>query len=145
RLLAHKLRSSKPLLKCRLFALYEGFPQSDTLERIICASMRSSRKYRVDFLETGRGLYWLHPLYRSEALYRSIPDALLRLRDGDIPDDQAGHFNISDPFLDWGDAKALYIRGRLRNKPLQAPFGQVSPRFQATTDQSRNNRPRFVP
>jgi hypothetical protein len=124
RLLAHKLRSSKPLLKGRLFSLYEGFPQSDTLERIISASMRSSRKYRVDFLGTGRGLYSLHPLYRSEAFYHSIPDALRRLKDGDIPDDQLGHFNISDSFLDWGDAKALYNRGRFRNKLVRRLLGK---------------------
>ena len=61
--------------------------------------MRSSRKNRVDFLGTGRGLYSLHPLYRSEAFYHSIPDVLRRLKDGDIPDDQLGHFNISDSFF----------------------------------------------
>ena len=58
--------------------------------------------------------------YRSEAFYRSIPDALRRLKVGDIPDDQLGRFNISDTFLDWGDAKALYNQGRLRNKPSGA-------------------------
>jgi hypothetical protein len=124
RVLAHKLRSSKPPLKRRLFALYEGFPQSDTLERIISAYMRSSGKYRVDFLGTGRGLYSLHPLYRSEAFYHSIPDALRRLKDGDIPDDQLGHFNISDSFLDWGDAKVLYNQGRLRNKLVRRLLGK---------------------
>ena len=74
RLLARKLRSNKPQLKESLLALYEGFPQCDTLERIISASMRSSRRFRVDFLGSGRGLYSLHPVYRSEAFYRSIPD-----------------------------------------------------------------------
>jgi hypothetical protein len=123
RLLAHKLRSSKPLLKGRLFALYEGFPQSDTLERIISASMRASQKYRVDFLGPGRGLYSLHPLYRSEAFYHSIPDTLRRLKDGDIPDEQFGHFNICDSFLDWGDAKTLYNQGRLRNKLVRRFLG----------------------
>ncbi len=116
RLLAQKLRSTKAPLKDRLFALYEGFPQSDTLERNISAFMRSSRKFRVDFLGTGRGLYSLHPLYRSQAFYNSIPDALRRLKGDDIPDDQLGHFNISDSFLDWGDAKALYSQARFRNK-----------------------------
>jgi hypothetical protein len=124
RLLAHKLRSSKPPLKGRFFALHEGFPQSDSLERIISASMRSARKYRVDFLGSGRGLYSLHPLYRSEAFYHSIPDALRRLKDGDIPDDQLGHFNISDSFLDWGDAKALCNQGRLRNKVVRRLLGK---------------------
>jgi len=124
RLLAHKLRSSAPPLKDRLFALHEGFPQSDTLERIISASMSSSRKYRVDFLGTGRGLYSLHPLYRSEAFYCSIPDALRRLKDGDIPNDQLGHFNISDSFLDWGDGKALYNQGRFGNKLVRQLLGE---------------------
>jgi hypothetical protein len=124
RLLAHKLRSRKPPLKGRLVALHEGFPQSDLLERIISASMRFSRKYRVDFLGTGRGLYSLHPLYRSEAFYHSIPDALRRLKDGDIPDNQLGYFNISDSFLDWGDAKALYNQGRLRNKLVRRLLGK---------------------
>src|SRR5262249_40630977 len=95
RLLMHKLRSNKPPRKSRLFAFSEGFPHSDTLERIISASMESSRKFRVDFLGTGGGLYSLHPLYRSDAFYRSIPDALRRLKEGDIPQDQLGHFNIS--------------------------------------------------
>jgi len=124
RLLAHKLSSHPPPLKDRLFALYEGFPQSETLERIISASMRSSRQYRVDFLGTGPGLYSLHPLYRSEAFYRSIPDALRRLKDCDIPDDQLGHFNISDSFLDWGDARALYNQGRFRNKLVRRLLGR---------------------
>jgi hypothetical protein len=124
RLLANKLRSSKPPLRRRLFALYERFPQSDTLERIISASMRSSRKYRVDFLGSGRGLYSLHPLYRSEAFYRSIPDALRRLKDGDIPADQLGHCDISDAFLDWGDAKALYNQNLLRNKLFRRFLGK---------------------
>jgi len=123
RLLAHKLRSSKPPLKGRLFAFFEGFPQSDTLERIISASMRRSRKYRVDFLGTGRGLYSLHPLYRSEAFYHSIPAALRRLKNGDIPADQIGHFNISDSFLDWGDAKAFYNQGRFRKKAVRCLLG----------------------
>jgi hypothetical protein len=124
RLLAHALRSGQPPLRRRLFALYERFPQSDTLERIISASMKSSRKYRVDFLGAGRGLYSLHPLYRSEAFYHSIPDALRRLKDGDIPEDQLGHFNISDSFLDWGDAKVRYNQGRLRNKLVRRLLGK---------------------
>jgi hypothetical protein len=124
RLLARKLRSSKPQLRHRLFALYERFPQSDTLERIISAFMQSSHKYRVDFLGTGGGLYSLHPLYRSEAFYRSIPDALRRLKGGDIPDDQIGRCDISDSFLDWGDAKARYHQGRLRNRLVRRLLGK---------------------
>jgi hypothetical protein len=123
RLLAHKLRSSRPLLRRRLLALYEGFPQSDTLERIISEMMMSFRKFRVDFLGTGRGLYSLHPLYRSEAFYQSIPDALRRLREDDIPDDQLGRFDISDSFLDWGDAKARYNQARFWNKLIRRLLG----------------------
>jgi hypothetical protein len=122
--LLNKLHSSKPFLKGRLSALYEGFPQSDSLEGIICAYMHAFQKFRVDFLGTGRGLFSLHPLYRSEAFYQSIPDALRRLQNGDIPEDQLGRFNISDSFLHWGDAKARYNQGRLRSKLVKHLLGK---------------------
>jgi hypothetical protein len=48
-------------------------------------------------------------------------------KDCDIPDDQLGHLDISDSFLEWGDAKALYNQEGASGISSPGGFWAVSP------------------
>lgn len=97
------------LIPARSFKAVEAFinnnPPYLALEDCLTLMMRKKGLKRVDFLGTGAGLWSLHPVLRSEGFYAALPELIQRVEQGQIPDEQRGHYNIVNAFFDWSDVE----------------------------------------
>lgn len=100
-----KLSFRHPALANRLKAFLKGNGSYDLPERLISSFMRSNSLKRVDFLGTGTGMWSLHPPYRTEGFYNSLPILLKKIIDEDLPSAQYGFYDIVDELCDWKEAR----------------------------------------
>jgi hypothetical protein len=101
--------SSMRRLRARL---YRQSPLSMPAEEVLTAAMIQHGLCRIDFLGSGRGMYSLHPPYRSETFYRELPNLIARIEIGDIPEQQRGACDVNSSMIDWTDALQQFTRRR---------------------------------
>ena len=102
-----------PRLTHRLKARLHGHPPIALPEDLVSASMRRHGLSRLDLLGPGRGMWSLHPPYRSEAFYARLPELIDRVERGDVPDGQRGEYDVTDALFKWGAARRAHKRRRL--------------------------------
>jgi hypothetical protein len=103
--LEQKLSIAKPSLRNQLKAIIEGNPNADLPEHIISAYMAANNLKRTDFLGTGKGLWSLHPPYRTDAFYNNLPNFIQMVESGDVPATQYGFYDMVDDMCDWSEAR----------------------------------------
>jgi hypothetical protein len=82
-----------------LVALWNRNPRYGPFEVALSKAMARRGLFRLDFLGTAGGMWSLHPVRRTEAFYRSLPDLIRRVEEGDIPAGQRGDYNINESLL----------------------------------------------
>jgi hypothetical protein len=93
-------------------AIMHGNPRFALPEEMLSREMRRNGLVRVDFLGSEPGMWSIHPPLRSDDFYRRLPELVDRVERGDVPDDQRGHFDITDALVDWSDARQRHRRQR---------------------------------
>lgn len=109
---AHKLSLVKPGIRNQLKALAEGNPNADLPEHLLNAYLLKHQLKRIDFLGSGKGLWSLHPPYRSRQFYNELPELLIKIDTGDLPLKQCGYYDIIDELVDWTEAKQQLQQNR---------------------------------
>jgi hypothetical protein len=109
---AHKLSLTKPGIRNQLKALAEGNPNADLPEHLLNTYLLKHRLKRIDFLGSGKGLWSLHPPYRSRQFYDELPELLIKIDTGDLPLKQYGYYDIIDELVDWTEAKQQLQQNR---------------------------------
>ncbi|MFL6137910.1 MAG: hypothetical protein ACJ74O_08945 [Frankiaceae bacterium] len=99
-------------LKGRLWTLRQPNPPYEKLELMVTARMVHLGLRRIDLLGRPPGMWSLHPPYRSTAFYERLPELVHRVETGDLPEEQAGDFDLNDSVLDWSDARRAIRRER---------------------------------
>ncbi|MDN3584424.1 hypothetical protein [Mucilaginibacter flavus] len=107
----YKLKLRKPGFRDQIRAIFNGHPNADLPENIISAYMDEHSFSRIDFLGSGKGLWSLHPPYRTKSFFDNLPQIINCIEDGDLPYTQNGFYDIVDEVCDWSEA-----RERLKNK-----------------------------
>ena len=100
-----KLTLRHPRWGKRFKALLQGNDSYDLPERLISSFMRSKGLGRVDFLGEGKGMWSLHPPYRTLSFYSLIPAILEKIKCEDLPSSQYGFYDIVDELCDWREAR----------------------------------------
>ena len=95
-------------------ALLARRPAVASAEETISRHMRRTGLERLDFLGRAPGLWGLHPPYRSEKFYRTLPDIVRMVEDDDLPEGQLGDYDVNDSVVDWSDARAELAAARWR-------------------------------
>ncbi|HEY9196634.1 MAG TPA: hypothetical protein VIM77_10225 [Mucilaginibacter sp.] len=108
----HKLSLAKPSSRNQVKALIQGNANADLPEHLISAYMGSHHLKRIDFLGTGKGLWSLHPPYRTKAFYDNLPHLISRVESNDLPEEQHGFYDIIDLVCDWTEAKERLKQNR---------------------------------
>ncbi|MCQ6957292.1 hypothetical protein [Mucilaginibacter aquariorum] len=101
----NKLALTKPPLRGQIMALLGGNSNADLPEHIIGAYMHKHRLKRIDFLGAGKGLWSLHPPYRTGDFYKNLPELITRIEVNDLPAKQQGFYDIIDDVCDWAPAR----------------------------------------
>ena len=107
-----KLSLSKPALKNQLKALIKGNPVFDLPEHLMSSFMREHHYKRVDLLGTSKGMWSLHPPYRTAGFYPELPNLIARVERNDLPLGQSGFYDISDTLFDWSEARLKLSKKR---------------------------------
>lgn len=94
-------------------------PLSMPAEEVLSANMISRKLCRLDYMGTGKGMYSLHPPYRSPQFYIALPALIKRIEKGDIPESQRGDFDINSSMMDWSTALAGKTRSKRYIKALK--------------------------
>ena len=105
-------RPSRPRLRERVKAFVEGNPGWDLPEHWMTAAMREEGKCRFEFLGSGHGMWSLHPPYRCEAFFDSLPNLVDLVENGYVPEDQLGCHDVNESMVDWSDAILRLKRNR---------------------------------
>jgi hypothetical protein len=100
-------------LKGRLWTLRQPNPPYEKLELMVTRRMVVRGLRRIDLLGRPPGMWSLHPPYRSDAFYERLPELIARVESGDLPEEQAGDFDLGDCVLDWSDARRAIRRERV--------------------------------
>ncbi|HAU74985.1 glycosyltransferase family 2 protein [Agrobacterium sp. 33MFTa1.1] len=98
---------------------YNQQPVSMPAEEVLSTNMMRRGVYRLDFLGTGKGMYSLHPPYRSPEFYSALASIVERIEKGDIPEGQLGDFDINGSMVDWTSALAAKTRSKRYAKALR--------------------------
>jgi hypothetical protein len=88
-------------------------------EEVLSDNMMRIGVYRLDFLGTGKGMYSLHPPYRSPEFYAALGSIVERIEKGDVPEGQLGDFDINGSMVDWTSALAAKTRSKRYAKALR--------------------------
>jgi hypothetical protein len=108
----HKLTLTHPGVRALIKASIRKHPTYDLPEDILSAYMHSWGLERIDFLGTGKGLWSLHPPYRNELFYNSLPELIARVNENNLHPSQDGFYDIVDEVCDWTDAKEKLKKNR---------------------------------
>jgi hypothetical protein len=103
--------SRPPYKRTWVKALVNGNPRVGMPEDILKAQVRRRGMYRVDLLGSGDGMWSLHPSLKPPEYLRDLPQIIERVEHGDVPEQQLGHYDIVDEFV---DQSALRRDRRLR-------------------------------
>lgn len=98
---------------------YNQQPISMPAEEVLSNNMLRLGVYRLDFLGQGKGMYSLHPPYRSPEFYGALPSIVERIEKGDIPEGQLGDFDINGSMVNWASALAAKTRRKRYVKALR--------------------------
>ena len=90
-------------LKSRLLG---NAPEALEAEMALSKCMQRFGLHRIDLLGSPPGLWSLHPPYRSEEFYRRLPELIRAVEQGDVPQQQRGHYDLNDSMIDWTQARA---------------------------------------
>lgn len=104
--------------RVRSFA-YNQQPLSMPAEEVLSDNMMRHGLVRLDFLGKDKGMYSLHPPYRSPEFYAALPHLIERIEKGDIPEGQLGDFDINASMQDWTSALAAKTRSKRYAKALR--------------------------
>lgn len=99
------LALEKPGIKNQLKASLQGHPNADLPEHLFTKLMNTRGFSRVDFLGTDKGLWSLHPPYRTQTFYNNLPAIIENIETLNLPDNQYGFYDIVDEFCDWSEAR----------------------------------------
>lgn len=102
---AHKLVLNKPGYRGQIKAIVEGHPNADLPEHMIARYMEKYGLKRIDLLGSGKGLWSLHPPYRSATFLNGLPRLIENIEAGILPAAQHGFYDIIDEVCDWTDAR----------------------------------------
>lgn len=89
-----------------LEAVLEGNPPYDLPEHILSKAMQKQKLIRIEFLGSEPGMWSIHPPYRSEIFYSSLPDIIQLVEAGNIPEAQRGCHDINNSLVDWTSCKS---------------------------------------
>ncbi|NWJ26919.1 polysaccharide biosynthesis glycosyltransferase UppG [Rhizobium sp. RM] len=110
----------RPDVKRRIRSVaYNQQPISMPAEEVLSENMMRLGVYRLDFLGEGKGMYSLHPPYRSPEFYAALPSIVERIEKGDIPEEQLGDFDINGSMVDWTSALAAKTKSKRYAKALR--------------------------
>lgn len=101
----HKLVLTKPPVRGQVKAIVEGNSNADLPEHIISTYISKHNLKRIDFLGTGKGLWSLHPPYRTQGFYDDLPKLIDRVISNNLPEKQQGFYDIIDEVCDWTSAR----------------------------------------
>jgi hypothetical protein len=87
-------------------------PQALEAETVLSQNMQARGLARMDMLGTGKGMWSLHPPFRSELLYRELPRLIEDVEDGRIPAEQRGRYDVHDSMIDWSEQRRANARHR---------------------------------
>ncbi|RUT07178.1 hypothetical protein DSM106972_024390 [Dulcicalothrix desertica PCC 7102] len=111
-----KYASPRSIIK----ALVEGNYPYQLPEEVISLAMEEHSLARVEFLGQAPGMWSLHPPYRCQNFYESLPKLIQAVESEDIPEAQRGDHDVNDSLVDWSSARAALKQNRwwkrLRNK-----------------------------
>ena len=86
-------------LRDRLRPLVLSTPRNELPERLIGEAMTDAGLHRIDFLGRPPGMWSLHPREHSERFYEMLPTLVAKVENGDVPDDQRGHYDLVESTL----------------------------------------------
>jgi hypothetical protein len=86
-------------------AVLEGHQPYELPEATITKLMARHGLWRVDLLGAGSGMWSLHPALRSDEFLAALPDLVLRVEEGDVPEEQRGDYDVNDSMVDWSSAR----------------------------------------
>jgi hypothetical protein len=89
-------------------------PLAPLAEDAITAQMRRARLVRLDFLGEPPGWWSLHPPYRSERFFETLPEIVRMVENDDLPRGQRGDYDLNSSVIDWSDALAALRATRWR-------------------------------
>lgn len=112
----HKLILEKPGIRNQVKSMIEGNPNADLPEHLLSSFMLKNNYKRVDFLGTGKGLWSLHPPYRTASFYDGLPKLIARVKSGDMPAAQYGFYDMTDELCDWAEARQKLADNRWYKK-----------------------------
>ncbi|WP_462267072.1 hypothetical protein [Mucilaginibacter sp.] len=101
----NKIIITKPSLRNQLKALVEGHDTADLPEHLIAAFIKRHHLKRIDFLGSGKGMWSLHPPYRTTVFYEQLPEIIKRVENNDLPQKQQGFYDLIDEVCDWTEAR----------------------------------------
>ena len=85
--------------KAAVSAMLAGRVPYDGVEGAISKAMRRRGVFRLDFLGSGPGMWSVHPLHRTPAYVRSVPEVIRMVEAEDIPEAQRGEYDLTPAFL----------------------------------------------
>lgn len=95
----------RPDFRRRMRALAFGeMPRSMPAEEMLSANLAAHGLSRIDYLGQGKGMFSLHPPYRTPEFYQRLPEFISRIEQGDIPEGQRGDFDMNASMIDWSAA-----------------------------------------
>ncbi|MGY4537047.1 hypothetical protein ACVW0P_001461 [Mucilaginibacter sp. UYNi724] len=108
----NKLSLARPSWRNQLKALVEMHHIADLPEHLIASYIETHNLKRIDFLGSGKGMWSLHPPYRTKSFYEQLPIIVKRVENNDLPQKQQGFYDIIDEVCDWTEARQKLKQSR---------------------------------
>lgn len=116
----HKIELQRPGLKNMVKATIKKNPPYSLPEDLLSDCMHKYHLRRIDFLGEGKGLWSLHPPYRTADFYNRLPEIIKNTEDNTLHPMQNGFYDIIDEVCDWTEAKEKLKNNRWWKKSLHA-------------------------
>ena len=101
-----KLTLKKVNLKNQVKAIIKKQQPYVLPELLIHDYIKKYNLKRIDFLGSSPGLWTLHPPYKTNSFFLSIPNIMDKINQYDFAESQLGFFDIHDSLFDWSEARA---------------------------------------
>nr|WP_294899511.1 hypothetical protein [uncultured Pedobacter sp.] len=88
-----------------LRALYRQNPAYRLPEDILSSLLVKNDLIRVDFKGESPDLWSLHPPYRTDEFYKTLPMIIDKIVKNNVPYSQLGYYDIVDELVDWSKAR----------------------------------------
>jgi hypothetical protein len=102
---SQKLLLKRPDLRSQIKAIMERNANAALPEHLISDFIKQHGLMRIDFLGTGSGLWSLHPPFRTQTFYESLPELIAQVERGALPEKQLGYYDLIDEVCDWTEAR----------------------------------------